>query len=170
MKKFTEYLFGSVVLALAVLFLFAACSKPPGAKIDTEKVYTAAELPAGFKGDTAYGQVNSKWLPEFYKRWRTELFDKGVVRWEGRFDCNKFAAAFCSSAQIEYYMDNFHTWTPGQALAVGEVWYKPDAAGGKGHAVIVAMTERGAVYIEPQTGGEITMTSRELESVFFKRF
>jgi hypothetical protein len=98
-------------LALALLagvLAFSGCAKKGSEKIDTGKVYTAAEMPAGaFKPDTAYGQVNSAWLAGFYERWRADIFDKGVVKWEGRFDCNKFAASYCAAAQLEYYRDNF---------------------------------------------------------------
>jgi len=157
------------LLLAAIAGAFAGCEKSPSAKIDTGKVYGAAELPPGsFKPDTTYGEVNSAWLAGFYERWRADIFEKGVTKWEGRFDCNKFAAAFCASAQLEYYRDNFHSWTPGQALAVAEVWYRPDKGGA--HAIVVAMTERGPVYVEPQTGKELALTESEKRSVYFQRF
>lgn len=122
-----------------------------------------------FTPDVAYAIVNSKWLEGFYKRWRSDLFDKGVVHWDNRFDCNKFAASYCAAAQIEFYNATFHSRTNAQALAIGEMWYRPDNAK-TNHAIVIVISERGIIYIEPQNGKEVKLSNKEKSSIYFKRF
>jgi hypothetical protein len=179
--KNSRFILVSLGLALAGLFL-PACSKKDSAKIDTGKelpaVLVEPQFQAYFPGqpvgqwaftpDTSYAVVNSAWLPAFYARWRADIFDKGVTKWDGRYDCNKFAASFCAAAQLEYYRDKFHSWDKGQALAVGEIWYRPDVGGA--HAIVAAVTERGVLFIEPQNGQEVKLSPKELAGIFFKRF
>ncbi len=157
-----------VVAICAWAFFVNACTPRPPDPVSTGVVIPSKDLP-GIKGDTAYGQVNSAWLHGFYARWHHDLFEKGVTKWEERFDCNRFASHYQAAAQIEYYVDNFHSWTPGRALALAEVWYKPDRSA-TGHAIVEAYTENGAVYIEPQTGRIFQLTAAEKASVYFRRF
>lgn len=156
------------LVAIIVLLALTAC-QPRQERIATGKIVPTYDLP-GFKGDQIYGQINSAWLADFHARWKSDLFDKGVVRWEQRFDCNRFAAHFAASAQIEYFTQNFHSWTTGQAAAVGEVWYLVGAQPGRAHAIVLAYTERGPVYFEPQTGAQITLSAAEKASVYYARF
>ena len=166
------------LLALAFALAASGCAKRESVRIDTGSTIPAAMVEPRFSNqriggraftpDVSYSVVNSAWLAGFWEDWKADLFDKGVTKWEGRFDCNKFAASFCAAAQLEFYRDKFHSWTAGQALAVGEVWYY--AAGRGPHAIVAAITERGVVYIEPQTGKELRLTQAEESSIYFKRF
>lgn len=165
-------------LILGAAFFIGGCSKQSSSSpITTGKVIQAGEVwqavpqgPMPFTPDLGYAVVNDAWLDGFYARFRSDLFAKDVTKWEGRFDCNKFAAYYCALAQAEFYRDTFHSWIPGQALAVGEVWYVPGWSPGKGHAIVVAVTDRGAVFIEPQTGKRVALTDAERSSIYFKRF
>jgi hypothetical protein len=122
-----------------------------------------------FAGDEWYSVVNSAWLKGYYERFRDDLFAKDVVGWQERFDCNKFAAAYASGAQLEFYRDKWGTWAPGTALAIGEFWYTP-AGGTTGHAIVTALTERGRIFIEPQSGREVTLTKAEIDSAYLVKF
>jgi hypothetical protein len=171
MRPATKGFLVSLTLLSACVLAFAlwGCAPQSKEQMSTGRVIAAQDLP-GWKGDTAYGEINSAWLKGFYIRWKADLFRKGVVKWEKRFDCNRFAAHFAAEAQIAYYIENFHSWTDGRAAAVGEIWYLVDGQKDRGHAIVLAYTERGPVYIEPQTGKEVTLTSAERESVYFMRF
>jgi hypothetical protein len=155
-------------ILLAILAL-SACAPQPAEQMSTGTTIPAANLP-GWKGDAVYGQVSSAWLKDFHARWKADLFSKGVVRWDGRFDCNRFAAHFAAAAQIEYYTQNFHSWTAGQAAAVGEVWYLIGGQKGRGHSIVLAYTERGPTYFEPQTGKEVALSAAEQQSIYLTRF
>lgn len=164
-------------LILGVFFFFAGCGKRDTTPIGTGKVLQFSDVvqavPQGalpFTPDKGYEVVRSDWLPGFYERWREDIFAKGVTKWEGRFDCNKFASAYVAAAQLEYYRDRFHSWTPSQALAVGEVWYQASSHVRGPHAIVCAITERGPLFIEPQTGAVLTLSAAERSSIFFKRF
>jgi hypothetical protein len=164
----------------AALFI-GGCSKKTTVSIDTGKALPSALVETqirayvgeagtwAFTPDSSYAVVNSAWLPGFFERWKADLFAKDVVGWEGRFDCNKFASSYCAAAQLEFYRDKWGTRSPGQALAVGEVWYQPDRSP-TGHAIVTAITERGVLFIEPQTGREVRLSKAELASITFKRF
>ena len=157
------------ILAVGTLLLLTACGpRPVSGSPDTVVVMAAETLP-GQKGDTHYAQVRHAWLADFYTRWRADLFRKGVVKWDARFDCNRFAGHFVSAAQVEYFIANFHSWTAGQALALGEFWYLPDGAPAR-HAVVIAFTDKGVVFIEPQTGQEMVLTTSERASASAIRF
>ena len=155
--------------ACALAFGLWGCAPQGKEPMSTGRVIAASDLP-GWKGDTHYGEVNSAWLREFYGRWKADLFKKGVVKWDKRFDCNRFASHFAADAQIAYFVENFHSYTKGQAAAIGEVWYLVGGQSGRAHAIVLAYTERGPIYIEPQTGKEVQLTAEERQSIYFARF
>lgn len=159
--------------ALWLTLAFVGCSKPSPTPAATAKVLTVldvtAAVPMAFVGDSAFAQVNSAWLPTFYESFRAELFRQSVTRWDGRFDCNHFAGYYVALAQTRYYLASFHSSTPAQTLALGVYWYRR-GGNGEGHAIVVALTERGTVFIEPQTGAEVRLTQAERDSAWLKVF
>lgn len=164
------FLFSLALLgACALAFGLWGCAPQGKERMSTGRVIAATNIP-GWAGDTHYGEVRSAWLADFYARWKSDLFKQGVVKWEKRFDCNRFAGHFAAAAQIEYYIENFHSFTPGRAAAVGEVWYLVGGQEGRGHAIVRAYTERGPVYLEPQTGKEVHLTAEERRSIYFEKF
>lgn len=177
------FLWGLALGCLLALTSLPGCSRSDqSAPITTGRVQMATLLQAELMGahpgmkvgafpftpDTSYATVNSAWLPGFYERWKADIFKKGVVKWDERFDCNRFAASYAAAAQIEYFVATFQSWRPAQALAVGEVWFTTRL--GVKHSIVIAHTERGPIFIEPQTGEEVRMTPAELASIEFKRF
>ncbi len=139
----------------------------------TGRVLTGAEvravIPGAIIGDDRYAEVNSAWLPAWYRLFRGQLFKLGIVNWDERFDCNRIADFYSNLAQAFFSIEMFHSRTPAQALALGPYWYV--RADGKGaHAVIQALTERGRVFIDPQTGRELELEPVEIQSAYVQMF
>jgi hypothetical protein len=138
-----------VAAVLALCWLVAGCSKAEQ-QLSTGKVIAAGQLP-GICGDAAYAEVNPDCLPSLYDDFRAELSQRGLVKWDARFDCNRFAVHYISKAQTRYAVAAWQSNTPAQALALAEVWYRlPGGAGA--HAIVQARTPEGDIFIEPQTG------------------
>ena len=153
-----------------LFFVLTSCSKPApqittGLNLPSQSVSLA--LPGAFLPDVGYSQVNSAWLRRYYDDFRDDLSRRDIPHGNARFDCNKFAAAYAVGAQMRFYRDMFHSWNPAQALAVGEIWYQ--SARGP-HAINCAFTERGLLFIEPQTGQEVALTLQEKASIYYVRF
>jgi hypothetical protein len=139
----------------------------------TGKVLTRAQLrdaiPGAIAGEDRYAEVNSAWLREWYQVFRAKLFKIGIVNWDERFDCNRFADFYSNLAQAFFSLEMFHSETPAQALALGPIWYvRADGTGS--HAVIQALTERGRVFIDPQTGREMELNPLEQKSAYVQIF
>ena len=156
----------AVLLAcLAWPFQLRAAQQPVvTGQVLTEREIVAA-LPRARTGDVQYAQVNSAWLHKFYSKFRSDLARLGVVKWDERYDCRRFAGMYTEIAQSEFFLQNFHSSSPAHTLALGPIWYLRDDGRG-GHAVIVAFTERGRVYIDPQNGEEIRLSAREQASIY----
>lgn len=138
----------------------------------TERVLYGADLknlgPRVILGDEAYAEVNSAWLKEWHGAFRTQIFHLGVVRWNQRYDCNRFAEIYTGLAQIAYFRVTFHRKTPAKALAIGPYWYVTRQ--GRSHAIVQAITERGRIFIDPQSGHEVELTGSEQQSAFLQVF
>lgn len=139
----------------------------------TGRVLTRADVQLAtstlFFGDSLYAEVNSRWLARYYVDFRAELFRLGVLRWDRRFDCNRFAEFYASLAQARFYRDTFQSALPAQSLAIAPFWYL--RADGKGaHAVVQALTERGRLFIDPQTGHEVTLSVTESATGYYRFF
>lgn len=139
----------------------------------TGRVLQPAELqklvPGVILGGTAYAEVNSAWLREWYPVYRAELFRLGVVRWDARFDCSRFAGFYTGLAQACFFEGSFHSRSNAVALALGPFWYRRDRDT-LGHAIIQAITDRGRIFIDPQTGEELKLSGVELNSAFLQYF
>ena len=125
-------------------------------------------LGAGHTGDASYAEVNAAWLKSYYDSFRSSLFREGVVKWDGRFDCNHFASFYVALAQIKFFNENFHGGTRAQTLAVGECWFMQTPI--TAHAVVMAITDLGPIYIEPQTGQQIALSTAQIASRFLVKF
>lgn len=172
-----------VTIALAVLvLLLSGCAAPalsgPSTERDaptmmTGRVYSLAEvreiIPTMFFGDDSYAEVNSAWLKHWYGDYRAELRRLGVVQWDVRFDCNRFVEFYSGLAQAYFYRSTFNSATAARALALGPIWYVRDG-GNRRHALVQALTERGRVFIDPQTGDEVELTPTEKASAYLQVF
>lgn len=156
---------GMILLTLAANRGDARPVKPiTGKTLDRSSIVRT--LPRANLGDDLYAEVNSEWLKEFYRTYRSELSRMGVVKWSDRYDCRRFAGFFTELAQNRFFNQAFHSGSPANTLALGPVWYLPDDSK-TGHAIVVALTERGAVYLDPQSGREVNLTPGERASIYF---
>lgn len=148
------------LFALIAILAIAGCSKAPE-RLSTFKVFNGrevlAKVPHATLGDDSYAEVRADALPGMYDAFRSDLFSKGITKWDERFDCNHFAAYYVALAQIRFFEASFHSRTPAKTLALAPYWVRssPNTA----HALVVALTDRGIVYIEPQTGKEVALTA-----------
>jgi len=159
----------ALILALAWL---PACSRNDIASPAAGSV-RAHELPLpGWVGDETYARVRVAALPAIHDDFTAAVHRQGFpARWDRRFDCNRFAALWIGLAHARYAAEQWHSSTAPQALALAEVWYRPDGASpGTGHAVVAALTEQGLLYIEPQTGTRVQLSAAERASVYFVRW
>jgi hypothetical protein len=170
-----------VLAALACLglaFVLGGCATTAQVEVGavpptTGRILSDRELrgtvPGAILGESVYAEVNSRWLPHWYRTYRQQLFKIGLVRWDSRFDCNRFADFYTNLAQAYFSVEMFHSPTPAQALALGPFWYV--RADGKGsHAIVQAVTERGRIFIDPQTGEEMTLSPIEQQSGYVQMF
>lgn len=164
-----------VVFALGMLCLVwlilaqSACSQREEVAQSTPRIYSSDEahllMPGAICGDSSYAEVNSAWLRDYYDQFRAEIFRHGVTKWDERFDCNHFAGYYVALAQTKFYLENFHSRTKANSLAVGSYWYISKQGP---HAVVFALTERGTVWIEPQNGREFIPDPSEQSTAFLK--
>lgn len=121
--------------------------------------------------DKSYKSPNTKWLQStFYKRFHADLFDKGIIKWDAKFDCDKYAKYFTSLLQIDYFVENFYSREDSESLAVGEIYYNIKGEKGNGHAINIVYSNGGFLFFEPQTGKYVELSAAEVESVFFIKF
>lgn len=117
-------------------------------------------------GDSDYALPKAEWLTgtffEFFNGWR---FDHNLNEWSNKNDCDNASSLFFCFSQICHAKGD----RPEQAVAVGELFYKIGGDQAKGHAVNVAITDKGVITIEPQTGVSKPMTKEEKDSVWFIR-
>jgi hypothetical protein len=121
-----------------------------------------------YAGDSSYTVVRKDWLVDFYPKYRDRLFKLGVAKADDSFDCNHFSYNFVALAQTDYYVTSFHDRIRGDTLAVGLIWYITRF--GQGHSIVMAVTEQGIVYMEPQTGQFVTLTESEKATITLKLF
>lgn len=117
--------------------------------------------------DATYNTPTKEWLLNtFYKAVSRMFKFVGLPTWREDWDCDDFARLYATHAQILHARD---TKSTAQGLAVGEFWYKPDSGGG--HAINIAVIGPSTIiFIEPQTGAELKLSSSEIKSAFFVRF
>jgi hypothetical protein len=120
--------------------------------------------------DATYAEVSSAWLRSFYDDFRAVLFREGVTKWEETFDCDDFAAFYVSLAAVRFFNATWSSPIKAEALAIGEYWYRPEGGKGAGHTIVTALTERGQIYIEPQSGKEVYPTAAEKLSRYLVKF
>jgi hypothetical protein len=163
-------------LPLCVLLLatFAsALSAAPKSRLSTGRVIHPADIlqaaPGTLLGDRYYAEVDSTSLPKLYRAFRKELLEHGIVERSDRYTCKHFAALFAEMAQARFYKENVRTESQARALAIGSIWYLRDDGQGP-HAIVQVLTERGRVYLEPQTGEELQLSTKEEASAYFRFF
>lgn len=144
--------------------------KATTASLWTGRVFTNAqfreELAAfNFGADNTYAEVNSAALPAYYDWFRSKLFDLGVTRWDARQDCDDFANLYADFLHLRFYLAQWDSPSLPQAqgVAVARVYYRPEG-GTQNHAINALATERGILYVEPQTGQVLNLSLPEFQS------
>lgn len=123
------------------------------------------QLPLSFSSilsDETYACPTLQWLTgDFWTWFKSKRWELGLTTWKRNNDCDNFARAYAQ------YAADCHALTTDAAegLAVGEFYYT--RADGAKHAIIVALTDVGVVYIEPQLGTQLMLTPQEIASCFF---
>lgn len=168
--------------AAATAALFSGCSPSAPDKIEGKLSVAALNLAASARlkfgtacyvllSDSNYRTVDTSWLgSSFYTQFKNELFTKGIVKWDAKFDCDKFAQYFTSLLQVTYFIQNFQSWSVSESLAVGELYYKIGGDATKGHAINLVYINGDFQFFEPQIGQFVTLTPVEIASVYFVKF
>jgi len=183
--KLTASRIAATVIAVGVLFLFAACwpksenSKPvyTGTTVtQSEMITQLGHYPFTDKySSLVYEVVDYDWLIKSYHDifWN-RMFAEGITKWDPRANCAVFTEEYVGGLQRAYYRDHFQSSGTALRMAVGEMWYIPDAARPDlGHAVVVAVTNRGVVYLEPQSRAAprvLSLTTAQLDSRYLRKF
>lgn len=164
-------------LLLAVLlgvFLLTSCGRRE-TELTTGLAVPAQSLPGLFQkgfwhGDATYAVVRYDALPALYDDFRSTLSNLGLVKWDEKFDCNRFSTLYIGVAQARYAVAAWHSRTPARALALAEVWYHVGGDPKNAHSIVQAYTDRGPVYVEPQSGRVVALTPAEEASVFLRKW
>lgn len=135
----------------------------------------ATALPRVAASEAAYAEVDSTKLGAYYSHFLAELghvTGQNAPHWDANANCTCFSSFYADLAKAEYYLLEFHSFTGGAtAPAVGTVWYVKDGVGPKqGHAIVVVLTEKGRLFIEPQNGAIVTLSPTELASAWQVQF
>lgn len=122
-------------------------------------------------GGMNYAVPTTAWLTgSFWDFFKKQLWDFGTETWSVKFECRDFARAYACYAQTCNALSG-DTPEGADALAVGEIWFHPDSEPpGSDHAICACVTDKGLVYIEPQTGAIRTLSRIETLSCTFLRF
>ena len=132
---------------------------------------TQAEIQSSFAtpvlfADASYARPTLRWLQgQFWDAFRQDRWAK-VGSYSRKNDCDNWARAFAQLAQDSHAQTR--SGSDDEALAVGEFFYTK--ASGEGHAINAAFTDVGLVFIEPQNGLTLKLTTSEILSCFFVRF
>ena len=125
--------------------------------------------------DATYAVPTKRWLLDvygpFYRKW---TFDHDLLNWRDVWDCDDFAALYRILASACHAKTNEGLFKERkQGLAVGEFSYRRiDLKNNTSvnHALNVALTDEGLVFIEPQTMMEATLSEDDIRSCWFMRF
>jgi hypothetical protein len=163
-----------------LVLLFCACVLPLLADTFTAKNYPLSEVraalfAAGVKSQPiwagqSYAQLSRAELTVAHAMFRRALSKAGVgvsptaTGWNKRFNCVAFAQRFVSDLQLALFREQFHVYSDAERPAAIPVGYKTRMGGC--HCVLFVLTDRGAIWWDPQVG-EVNLTPEEIASVFF---
>ena len=161
------------ILLVALAAMAAVAALGFSDSLCTGRELTAAQVQALFPNKTFvdsdhYAVVNSDCLQVLQDIFISALYRNGLKpEWSPRFACGKFSLVYLSTARLTYLSHHVHDANL-PPLALGEVWYMtgPKSA----HAIVVAITERGVVYWDPQCGQEVTMSADLLAGTMMRKF
>jgi hypothetical protein len=124
---------------------------------------------------TVYETVDYDWLTTRYRDifW-SRMFAEDITKWDPRANCSIFTEEYVGGLQRAYYRDHFHSNSKATRLAIGEFWYLPNPNDpSTAHSVVIALTNKGVIYLEPQsrTGSPqtLTLTDAQISSRFLRK-
>ncbi len=127
-------------------------------------------LPPGapvYFADATYAKPTLSWLKKQFWTWYQGFrWEMNLNKWTRKNDCDNFARSYAQAAQDCHSLSQ----DPGdnEGLAVGEFWYHKKTGGA--HAVIIAVTDQGRIFIEPQNNEQLVLTESEISTCFYARF
>lgn len=123
--------------------------------------FVAKIFPSGVTfSDSRYNLPTQDFLlKKFYPYFSAELERLGIVEWSDKFDCEDFAATYKMLCQACHK----NSRSTQEGLAVGAIDYAKD--NGEYHCINIAFTDKGLLFIEPQTGKLLTLSKSEQNSI-----
>ena len=107
--------------------------------------------------------IESVILPSF-KEWQIH---EGIWRnWKIKFDCDDYALAFMYFTARCFA--NTREVTDADGYARWRISYKIDGDPARGHKINEALTDKGFIFIEPQTAQIVQLTKEEEASIWFR--
>jgi hypothetical protein len=187
MKKHPARSIGGFALAaLALLMLFASCSRQSGKVASGVALDRGAVVltllqegvsPLGIQlSSSAYAEVNESAIPALVEEFRADLSKKGIpvsdisgrTGYDARFQCTAFADFFAGSTAARMMGELWHSPLNVNRPTIFVVWYvqdnAPRDADGNpiGHAInLMIVNGRRCVWIEPQTGRRLALSAAE---------
>ncbi len=176
------------MVALFWLVCLCSCSRPAAGAADPStpvsitdgkvlsQYVVATSMPRGVAASqTSYTEVDSTKLAVYYQHflWAFgQLSGQNAPHWDPTLNCTAFAALYADLAKCEYYLRQFQPGVAGLGVepAVGTVWYVKDGAAKAGHAIVEVLTEKGRLFVEPQSGAIVTLSATELASAWQVQF
>jgi hypothetical protein len=118
--------------------------------------------------------VDHDWLiSSYHDIFWSRLFSEDITKWDARANCAIFTEEYVGGLQRAYYRDHFHSSTPAWRLAIGEFWYLPNPADPSvAHSIVIAITNKGVIYLEPQARGSakvLVLTPEQIASRFLRK-
>lgn len=182
--KLTASCVAATVLAAGVLFFSVSCSpkSESGKPVYTGVTITQAQL----SQQLSYNSTSDKYtsityevadydylVKTYHDIFWARLFSEDITKWDARANCAIFTEEYVGGLQRAYYRDHFQSSTPAWRLAVGEFWYLPNPADpSMAHSVVIAITNKGVVYLEPQSRVApqiLKLTDAQIASRFLRK-
>jgi len=150
--------------------------------------------------DSTYAIPNCAYMiTDVYNRFTKWLKFIGLDRkagqkqyWHRKFDCENLASLYKSYCDLLHYKTNPLSFTDNstakkknksdsEGLAVGTIWYDNSKTPNESlpatlHAVNAFITrkpgqkELAVIYIEPNTGSQLSLTKKQKESIWYAKF
>ena len=118
-----------------------------------------------FMPDRQYAIPRLDWLLHGYGNWYKKVLRGLKIRgWQEQFDCDDFARLYADLCQACHAVGNSQS----EGIAVGKICYIPEDGGA--HAINMAYTDEGIVFIEPQGVVQVDLTTDEIRSIYQATF
>ena len=125
--------------------------------------------------DIDYACPSEGWIRgKFYHNFSWWMENNGVKKWKTYTDCDNKAFAYFVCANISHAKTmqaresaSMETY---EGISVGVMFYRIGGNKNSGHAINVIFTNDKLMYIEPQTGEQLLLTQKELDSCWYVTF